>query len=103
MPRESIDDSQAKCLYCRRGFRLQAHIHLKKFRINSLVNELCREMKYQPSLLPLSYHLLLFFRRRGLNSLCFPLLQLINKGEANKPEFEAFKGSGKTLRQKRKN
>lgn len=60
-------------------------------------------MKYQSSLLPLSYQLLLFFRRCGLNSLCFPLLQLINKGEANKPEFEAFKGSGKTLRQKRKN
>ena len=30
-------------------------------------------------------------------------LQLSNKGEATKPEFEAFKGSGKTLRQKRKN
>ncbi|CAH3032855.1 unnamed protein product [Porites evermanni] len=29
--------------------------------------------------------------------------QIINKGEATKPEFEAFKGSGKTLRQKRKN
>lgn len=29
--------------------------------------------------------------------------QLNNKGESAKPEFEAFKGSGKTLRQKRKN
>ncbi|KAJ7386957.1 Ubiquitin recognition factor in ER-associated degradation protein 1 [Desmophyllum pertusum] len=29
--------------------------------------------------------------------------QLNNKAEATKPEFEAFKGSGKTLRQKRKN
>lgn len=26
-----------------------------------------------------------------------------NKGESSKPEFEAFTGSGKTLRQKRKN
>ena len=30
-------------------------------------------------------------------------LQSNNKGESSKPEFEAFTGSGKTLRQKRKN
>ena len=30
-------------------------------------------------------------------------LQPNNKGESSKPEFEAFTGSGKTLRQKRKN
>ena len=62
----------------------------------------CKVVKSR-KLLPLYFVLFLFVLVVSPYHVTLSFLQSNNKGESSKPEFEAFTGSGKTLRQKRKN